>query len=159
MNKSSEPETNLETPAEIESLAERIADRKEVAVLEVKSLSEASCLALKKLLEAKGLRVEILDGSEINSKAKLMDALAEAHGYPGYFGKNWDALHDVFTDPRYWIKPVPEAGLVTLYRNSTPYKSSDPEGYEILAELISEASADWAEDELQMRFVFVFGQD
>ena len=39
-----------------------------------------------------------LDLSAVGSKSELLDAVAKALGYPGAFGRNWDALADALQD-------------------------------------------------------------
>lgn len=44
------------------------------------------------------MRVCILDGKVIEDKEMLHDILAESLGFPDWYGRNLDALHDCLTD-------------------------------------------------------------
>lgn len=44
------------------------------------------------------MRVCILDGKVIENKEMLHDILADSLGFPGWYGRNLDALHDCLTD-------------------------------------------------------------
>lgn len=46
------------------------------------------------------MRVCILDGKVIEDKETLHDILAESLGFPDWYGRNLDALHDCLTDVR-----------------------------------------------------------
>ena len=45
------------------------------------------------------MKIVLLDGNVIRSKANVHDAFAAALDLPEYYGRNLDALHDVLTDP------------------------------------------------------------
>ncbi|MFF1871740.1 barstar family protein [Kitasatospora herbaricolor] len=49
-------------------------------------------------LQARGGRVLHLDGRGLRQPASLFDAFARELGFPGYFGRNWDALVDCLHD-------------------------------------------------------------
>ncbi len=42
----------------------------------------------------------IIDGGSIYTKVELHDTLAEAFGFPAWYGRNLDALYDCLTDIR-----------------------------------------------------------
>ena len=44
------------------------------------------------------MKIVLLDGAEITSKANVHDAFAAALDLPEYYGRNLDALHDVLTE-------------------------------------------------------------
>lgn len=45
-----------------------------------------------------GMRAAEVAANRVTDKASLMDALAEAFGFPEWFGRNWDALRDALAD-------------------------------------------------------------
>ena len=44
------------------------------------------------------MRSCVLDGAKINDKGMLHDILADALGFPEWYGRNLDALYDCLTD-------------------------------------------------------------
>ena len=54
----------------------------------------ASAGDLEKLLSPLGFLTVRLDGARLGTKPELMTELASALKFPGYFGRNWDALLD-----------------------------------------------------------------
>lgn len=44
------------------------------------------------------MRTCVLDGEKIRDKERLHETLAEALGFPDWYGKNLDALYDCLTD-------------------------------------------------------------
>jgi hypothetical protein len=46
--------------------------------------------------------VRTLDLTGVEDKAGLMERCARDLALPGWFGRNWDALADVLTDPDLW---------------------------------------------------------
>jgi len=49
-------------------------------------------------LGAKGFYVATVPGAALASEAEFFDALASAFEFPGYFGRNWDAVADCLGD-------------------------------------------------------------
>ncbi len=49
-------------------------------------------------LEARGGRVLRLDSSDLLTEQGIYDAFAEGLQFPGYFGRNWDAMVDCLDD-------------------------------------------------------------
>lgn len=44
------------------------------------------------------MKIVILDGEKISSKANVHEIFAKALDFPEYYGKNLDALHDILTE-------------------------------------------------------------
>lgn len=44
------------------------------------------------------MKTVILDGNVVHSREELHEYLAKEFGFPDYYGKNLDALHDCLTD-------------------------------------------------------------
>jgi len=77
-----------------------------------------------------------LDLAGVTDKAGLMDRCLRDLGLPDYFGRNWDALADVLSDPGLW----PEDAGVIVVRNWEPYAKARPEEWEIAREVFAGAS-------------------
>ncbi len=65
--------------------------------------------------------VEVAVG-DLDGKPALLRALADALGFPPYFGHNWDALHDALTDPS-WLPP---SGFVLRLRGWGRFAAAHP---------------------------------
>ncbi|WP_328870004.1 barstar family protein [Streptomyces sp. NBC_00287] len=78
-----------------------------------------------------------LDLAGVTDKAGLMDRCLRDLGLPDYFGRNWDALADVLSDPGLW----PEDTAVIVVRNWQPYADVRPDEWGIAREVFSGASA------------------
>ena len=69
------------------------------------------------------VRVVVLDGSRIETKAGFLDSVAAALGFPAYFGGNWDALDECLGD-------ITEETVVE-WADAERFAHADPEGYEV----------------------------
>ncbi|MDT9701086.1 barstar family protein [Streptomyces sp. P17] len=78
-----------------------------------------------------------LDLAGVTDKAGLMDRCLRDLGLPDYFGRNWDALADVLSDPGLW----PEGAVVIVVRNWQSYAKERPDEWGIAREVFSGASA------------------
>jgi len=78
-----------------------------------------------------------LDLDGVTDKAGLMDRCARDLGLPDYFGRNWDALADVLSDPGLW----PESATVVVVRNWAPYAETRPGEWATACDVFSHASA------------------
>jgi len=76
-----------------------------------------------------------LDVVAVEAKADLFDSLARALAFPGWFGRNWDALEDVLSDLS-WRKGD---GHVVLFRS---YPSGEELG--ILLDVLRSTAEYWA---------------
>lgn len=85
--------------------------------------------------------VVTLDLDGVTDKAGLMDRCARDLRLPDYFGRNWDALADVLSDPGLWPGDADEKGLLIVVRNWQPYAEARPGEWETAREVFSHASA------------------
>ena len=90
-------------------------------------------------------RVVTLDLDGVADKAGLMDRCARDLRLPDWFGRNWDALADVLSDPGLWSEEGSEdAGeeeTVVVVRNWEPYAEARPDEWGTAREVFSQASA------------------
>ncbi|MEU6355052.1 barstar family protein [Streptomyces sp. NPDC047072] len=82
-------------------------------------------------------RVVTLDLVGVGDKAALMDRCARDLRLPDYFGRNWDALSDVLSDPGVWSGDE----IVVVVRNWEPYAEARPDEWGIAREVFAGASA------------------
>ncbi|MFF9283947.1 barstar family protein [Streptomyces griseosporeus] len=82
-----------------------------------------------------------LDLDGVTDKAALMDRCARDLDLPDWFGRNWDALADVLSDPGLWPKTAEGQGPpLVLVRNWRPYAEARPEEWETAQEVFAQAS-------------------
>ncbi len=68
------------------------------AVIEARGLTEQEASDAAQRLGKEDFAVRLLDGAAFSSEKALLDAIAAAFQFPGYFGRNWDALIDCWSD-------------------------------------------------------------
>ncbi len=94
---------------------------------------------LRKCARRADQRLLFADLSGANSKADVLDALAEAFELPGHFGKNMDALYDCITD----LKPLSDAeqpGFVVILKNMPDAASLSAEDRAALLDIFRDAA-------------------
>ncbi|MEV8534052.1 barstar family protein [Streptomyces sp. NPDC051211] len=96
--------------------------------------------------EQAGWAVVRLDLDGVRTKARLMDACAEAFALPEWFGRNWDALADCLTDLS-WLPEVP--GWLVAVTRWEGLAEARPRDWEVLREVLEEAAAYWREAEVE----------
>ncbi|MDQ0759210.1 barstar family protein [Streptomyces canus] len=90
-------------------------------------------------------RVVTLDLDGVADKAGLMDRCVRDLRLPDWFGRNWDALADVLSDPGLWSEDgsedAVEAETVVVVRNWDRYAGARPEEWATAREVFAQASA------------------
>ncbi|MEU9392087.1 barstar family protein [Streptomyces sp. NPDC048324] len=84
--------------------------------------------------------VVTLDLDGVRDKAGLMDRCARDLTLPDWFGRNWDALADVLSDPGVWPEEAAGKGLLVVVRNWRPYAEARPEEWETAVDVFTHAS-------------------
>ncbi|MER8009149.1 MULTISPECIES: barstar family protein [unclassified Streptomyces] len=85
--------------------------------------------------------VVTLDLDGVRDKAGLMDRCARDLRLPDWFGRNWDALADVLSDPGVWPEDAAGKGLLVVVRNWRPYAEARPDEWETAVDVFTHASA------------------
>lgn len=93
-----------------------------------------------------GFRVFLLDGTRIVDKASFLATIAEAMAFPGYFGRNWDALDECLGD----LEWVPAAGYVLVYDHFDRFARADPAAWETALDVFRAAIEHWREKGVPM---------
>ena len=103
--------------------------------------------------EKLGLTLAVIDGGDASDKVNLLAALADALGFPDYFGGNWDALKDCLTD-------MPGAGWVVVVRGAEELCSQSPADRETFLDIMRSAAAFWAQqpEPLSLKLVLFTGR-
>ena len=99
-------------------------------------------------------RIYVANLGDVDSPARLFEALARAMSFPSEFGKNWDALLDYIGD-LFW-DPAP--GYLLVIENSTRLFEASPEDFLRLINITAQAAADWARDRVPFH-VLVTGNE
>lgn len=82
-----------------------------------------------------------VDLSHVDSKATLLDALANGLKFPEHFGHNWDALADCLEDDGFLRKP----GAVVRIAHTAHYRRTHAADWTTLEEILGEAAEYWKE--------------
>ena len=85
------------------------------------------------------LRLFVLDGDQIATKADFLVACAQVMEFPDYFGHNWDAFEDCLTD----LSWIPAQGYVLLYQPPQILAETEPGDWAILLEIFQTALDYW----------------
>ncbi|MEU9173642.1 barstar family protein [Streptomyces sp. NPDC048420] len=86
-------------------------------------------------------RVVTLDLDGVTDKAGLMDRCARDLPLPDWFGRNWDALADVLSDPGLWAGVAVAGEILVVVRNWEGYAKARPEEWATAREVFAQASA------------------
>jgi RNAse (barnase) inhibitor barstar len=87
-----------------------------------------------------GWRYVYLDGARIASKAEFMAAVAQAMQFPGYFGRNWDALEDSLRDLA-WLPA--RSGYLVLYDAAGKFARQQPDEFAVALDVLRSAVDFW----------------
>lgn len=96
------------------------------------------------------LQVTRIDLAGVAEKGALLERISAALQFPGWFGRNWDALEDCLSDLS-WSKA---RGHVLLLENSKELSASDRNA---LAEILGTAASHWRRNNRSFFAVFVAG--
>ncbi|MET7693694.1 barstar family protein [Streptomyces sp. NPDC005483] len=86
-------------------------------------------------------RVVTLDLDGVTDKAGLMDRCARDLRLPDWFGRNWDALADVLSDPGLWSEGGAGEETVVVVRHWDRYAEARPDEWATAREVFSQAAA------------------
>jgi len=90
-----------------------------------------------------------IDGSKIERKEQLLNALATALRLPASFGHNWDALEECLND----LEGDGE-GYVIYYDHIDGLLVAHPDQFETLVEILRDAVESWKEDDEALVVLF-----
>lgn len=88
-------------------------------------------MALEAECDARGRPTVVLDTGQVSDKDGFMNAVSEALGLPGWFGRNWDALAECLAD-------VPDS-TVLVWDGWTDMARADPRDTEVAIEVFAES--------------------
>lgn len=88
-----------------------------------------------------GLECRVLDGRKMNTADSLFTEFAAALSFPGYFGRNWEALDECLAD----LSWLPAKGYVLLITDSSEVLAGSSREWEILVDTLIRVAEEWAE--------------
>jgi RNAse (barnase) inhibitor barstar len=109
------------------------------AVIEAEGLSAEQAGRLSAALAAQGVQARVLDGARLSGKAELLRAVAAAFAFPSYFGHNWDALVDCWSDMS-WL---PAKGYVCVFLHADAFRASDPDAHDTFLQVCGDVAERW----------------
>lgn len=111
------------------------------------SLLDADCESkLKLFCEQRNMSFHRIDLSRINGHLELMDVFAAELDFPGYFGRNFDALYDCLTDRVTIYNPD---GCVLILNGCNEFSAkNEHRDITLLLEVLAASSDDWEQDKI-----------
>src|SRR3954447_11265385 len=88
------------------------------------------------------------------SKQDVLDMIAQQFILPSHFGKNFDALYDVMTDPLH--KSGPQPGFIVVLESIPANAKFDKEAREQLLDIFRDTAEYWAERKIPFRCFYSF---
>ena len=138
---------------DVDALAGVCARPEGPAVIEAGGLSAEQAGRLSASLAARGIQARVLDGARLSGKAELLRALAGAFAFPSYFGHNWDALVDCWSDMS-WL---PAKGYVCVLLHADAFRAADPDAHDAFLQVCRDVAERWREADPDVMFRLVRG--
>ena len=88
------------------------------------------------------------------SKQDVLDMIGQQFTLPTHFGKNFDALYDVMTDPLH--KSGPQPGFIVVLESIPANAKFDKEAREQLLDIFRDTAEYWAERKVPFRAFYSF---
>lgn len=89
-----------------------------------------------------GLKVLRVDLEACTDKRTLLLRIGTRLDFPAGWGRNWDALSDALRD----LSWLPANGYALLFGDAGDLRQASPEDFDTLLDVLSEAAASWAAD-------------
>ena len=140
----------MSTPA-FDTLLEQCSLPDGPVVLEAAALSVDEVSQLTSALADRNIQARAINGRRLSSKADLLRELAGAFGFPSYFGHNWDALIDCWSD-LFWL---PARGYVCILLNADAFAAADAEAHDTLLNLCQHVADRWHSHDEEFVFKLV----
>ena len=90
-------------------------------------------------VEARGWRCFYLAGGQIADKSDFLRVWSEVAAFPGYFGRNWDALDESLRD----LAWAPAQGYLVLYDNVAHFAAAGPDEFAVALDVFQTAVEHW----------------
>lgn len=98
------------------------------------------------LLAGHGWRSFYLDGRLVTDKQSFLEAVALAMAFPGYVGRNWDALEEAVRD----LEWVPATGYLLIFDYPQVLAALQPEDWRTILAILQSAIDFWRARDVPM---------
>ncbi len=88
------------------------------------------------------------------SKQDVLDLIGQQFTLPAHYGKNFDALYDVMTDPLH--KSGPQPGFIVVLEQIPAHAKFDKEAREQLLDIFRDTADYWADRKIPFRCFYSF---
>ena len=122
-------------------------------MFEAPNLSTPEAVRLANALGLRGIVARAIDGAKLKGKADLLRAVAAEHHFPDYFGNNWDALIDCWSDMS-WL---PAKGYVTLILHADTFQSAHAKAHDELVTVCNDVAERWHGHDVTLALKLVRG--
>ena len=122
---------------------------------DIADLPPAEASALAAAARASSFAVFELDGARMRTKPALMEYSEKALGFPGDFGRNWDAMIDYLGDMATFHK---NQKILILVKSPSEILTADPKLYADLRRIFGLAcnnAREWSRNAVILKFVFI----
>lgn len=104
------------------------------------------------LIEVDRHFVRTIDAGNVDNKEELLDSLADAMEFPGYFGRNWDALSECLRD----LSWQPQPQYIIAITNARHLWTTCYEVAGTLVEVWQAAAESWGRTGTPFHLVFIW---
>lgn len=120
------------------------------AVIFAPDVDSRELTGLQLALRRERFYVVTLSGMHYRDPEHVFAALDAAFGFPGYFGRNWDAVLDCLTDLS-WLGEA--TGYCSFLRGSSKFRTATPDVYDKLVGVFELASDRWRSERIPFKFI------
>jgi RNAse (barnase) inhibitor barstar len=120
----------------MDTIAKQLADAQQCGVYQLTRKPEDIEHAAQKA----GLALFRIDAGHVRDKKSFVDQIAKSLQFPGYFGRNWDALNDCLTDLG-WLPT--KTGCVIVLENMEHFGASRQQEFSKATEVLRAVSEYW----------------
>ncbi len=94
---------------------------------------------LDQFAEKRQLRLMVVKGATINTKADFLAGVALDLKFPDYFGGNWDALYDMLTD----FDVLGAKGVMIVVLDADSFQNASPQDFDAAIDIFKDAADFW----------------
>ena len=137
----------MQSPSD--TLIERCADPAPPAAVDASALDPSELDRLEDALRARGFYVRSLNTCGNEDRQTVLQLLATAFAFPGYFGRNWDAVIDCLSDLSWLLS----TGYCCVVPHSAMLRTCQPRVYADLVAAFEAASERFRDEQVALKLV------